>query len=361
MASVFNSENMLAFAYLSAGSVTVVIVYIILRILLHRIEFIVAHRRRSRFEARWRPAFNGCMLDAENCTLDMIPALATKERFLFLTLYNYYQEELAGFASQRLRGMARRLRIAAYARILVGKAALRESLVATIFLGNIQDEESWPLLEQQLRHDNPLLSIQAARALAQIDLDRALPLIFAEHLRRDDWQGAQVVAVLRKEIRADILTSHLARILTACRQSEVEKLLPFMDYMHHDDRSSYLRFLITTCTSPPLLARLLRAIDSDENLELARQFVDHEHWYVRNQAVAALGRLGSRADLPLLVRRLGDEQWWVRYRAAKGLAHILQGRDVDLLAIRDTHQDRYARQMIDQVLAEGRFDHHESV
>jgi HEAT repeat protein len=129
--------------------------------------------------------------------------------------------------------------------------------------------------------------------------------------------------------------------------------------MQQQRRSRHLRFLIKTSGSPHFLARLLKAVDSDENLELARDFVDHEHWYVRNQAVAALGRLGSRADLPLLVARLGDEQWWVRYRAAKGLAHILQGQDQDLVSIRDEHDDRYARQMIDQILAEGRFVTHE--
>jgi hypothetical protein len=210
---------MLAFAYLSAGSVTVVIVFIILRILVHRIEFIVHRRRVACFNARWRPAFTGCILEAENCTLDMIPSLAKGERFMFLTLWNYYQEELVGSSSEHLRGMARRLRISGYARTLIGKAALRQCLVATIFLGNIRDEESWSLLEQQLHHDNPLLSVQAARALAQIDLERSLSLIFAELLRRDDWQGAQVVAVLRKELLADILTPSLGKFLRSCSSS----------------------------------------------------------------------------------------------------------------------------------------------
>lgn len=361
MVSVFSSENMMVFAYFSALSVTVVVLLMILRILVHRIELVLYRRRLARFKARWKPAFTGCIIDAASCTLDMIPTLAKGECLMFLAFWNNYQESLSGFAYERLNGMARRLKVSGFARKLLANSAIRQRLLATVFLGNIRDRESWQVLAEQLHDDNALLSIQAARSLAQIDLDRALPLIFAEHLRRDDWQGAQVAAVLRNEMRADISTPHLTTFLQTCNDAEAEKLLPFMDYMYHEDRSQYLRFLIKKSSSAHLIARLLNSIHSAENLELVRDFVDHEQWYIRNQAVAALGRLGGRGDLPLLVKRLGDEQWWVRYRAAQGLARILQGHEEELAAIRDSHEDRYARQMIDQALAEGRFGHHESV
>lgn len=359
--SAFSSESMLAFAYLSAGCVLGIVFLLILRIISHRIQLVFYNRRVSRFNDRWDSAITSCIIDAESCALHMLPTLARAERFMFLIRWNYYQETLSGFAYDRLNVMARRLNILDYARHLLVKGTLRQRLVATVFLGNIHDKISWPMLEKQLHDDNLLLSIQAVRSLAQIDLDKALPLIFAEQLRRDDWQGVQVVAVLRKEIDADILTHHLLIFFQSCTDVEAESLLPFMAYMSHEARSRQLRVLINKSGSARLISRLLKAIDSDENLELARQYVDHDQWYVRNQAVAALGRQGGRADSPLLVKCLGDEQWWVRYRAAQGLARIFHDSVEELVAIRDCHEDRYARQMIDQVLAEGRFAHYESV
>lgn len=352
---------MLAFAYLSASCVAGVVVLLVLRILIYRVQLIFSRRKMASFKATWEPVLTGCIVEEESFPLEELPVLTKGERFMFLTLWNYYQEAFAGLASTRLNAMASRLNIAEYARCLVKKSALRQRLVATVFLGNISDRESWQILEEQLQDDNVLLSIQAARSLAQIDLDRALPTIFAELLGRDDWQGAQVAAVLRKEIRADVLTPHLSSFFQNCSDNEAAKLLPFMDYMYHEAHSQYLRFLISKSKSTHLISLLLQAVDSEENLELVRELVDHDQWYIRNQAVAALGRLGDRMDLPLLIKGLGDEQWWVRYRAAEGVVGILRDREEEIISIRDKHEDRYAKEMIDQVLAERRFESHGSV
>jgi hypothetical protein len=52
------------------------------------------------------------------------------------------------------------------------------------------------------------------------------------------------------------------------------------------------------------------------------------------------------------VGMLGDSQWWVRYRAARALAHLPWMDDERLRHIKGTLTDRYARDILHQVMAE---------
>jgi HEAT repeat protein len=73
---------------------------------------------------------------------------------------------------------------------------------------------------------------------------------------------------------------------------------------------------------------------------------------VRVQAARALARIGERTDIDLLAPLLGDREWWVRYRAAQALASLaaLYGQPLDVVG--HTLSDRFARDMLAQVMAE---------
>ena len=49
---------------------------------------------------------------------------------------------------------------------------------------------------------------------------------------------------------------------------------------------------------------------------------------------------------------LADPQWWVRYRTAQALQHLLAGAEGRLAQVRDAQEDRYARDILTQVMAE---------
>jgi HEAT repeat protein len=70
------------------------------------------------------------------------------------------------------------------------------------------------------------------------------------------------------------------------------------------------------------------------------------------QAVKALGRIGERADTARLAHLLADREWWVRYRAAQALVELPWLKRADLDALHATLDDRYAADMLAQVMAE---------
>ena len=57
---------------------------------------------------------------------------------------------------------------------------------------------------------------------------------------------------------------------------------------------------------------------------------------------------GGQTLMPLLT----DPQWWVRYRTAQALQHLLAGGEAQLAKVRDAQEDRYARDILTQVMAE---------
>lgn len=65
-----------------------------------------------------------------------------------------------------------------------------------------------------------------------------------------------------------------------------------------------------------------------------------------------LGRSGEQSDVDRLRRLLNDPQWWVRYRAARSLAALPFLNRPQLEQFAAEAADRFARDMLQHVLAE---------
>ena len=91
-----------------------------------------------------------------------------------------------------------------------------------------------------------------------------------------------------------------------------------------------------------------------EDLTIVRELTRHDAWFVRVQAVQALGRLGVPGDEDLLLLALNDREWWVRYRAAQALYSLRYLSDDEFARIR-ARQQGFARDMLEHVYAEGPF------
>jgi hypothetical protein len=57
-------------------------------------------------------------------------------------------------------------------------------------------------------------------------------------------------------------------------------------------------------------------------------------------------------DAVALEPLLADPQWWVRYRTAQALEHLFRDDAGRLERVRDAQEDRYARDILTQVMAE---------
>ena len=74
--------------------------------------------------------------------------------------------------------------------------------------------------------------------------------------------------------------------------------------------------------------------------------------FVRIQAARALGRIGKPEHVELLTRMLADRDWWVRYRAAQALVSLPFMGPNALRRLRDSQEDRYAGDILEQTMAE---------
>lgn len=66
--------------------------------------------------------------------------------------------------------------------------------------------------------------------------------------------------------------------------------------------------------------------------------LEHQQWIVRDETVAALGRLGDTSVVPVLLPLLGDRADWLRQRTADALAHIGGDAALDALWHEFTHR-----------------------
>ena len=72
-----------------------------------------------------------------------------------------------------------------------------------------------------------------------------------------------------------------------------------------------------------------------------------------SQSLDTVGPLAQSAeDCALLLGLMADSNWWVRYRAAQALLGMPRMGADDVVQLSRTVGDRYARDMLDHVLAE---------
>lgn len=354
MEFVFSSETMVAHAYAGLAIVSLITLSMLAWIVFLRIRLYFEQRHHANFQEIWLPVFTETALYPDCHKKDArFPPLPRRDFFLFMNIWLGFQESLSGAGLVRMNGLARRLRVQGYARRFLHKGRLRRRLVAVMFLGTLRDRGSWSDLETLLSHENSLLSTLAARALLKIDQERALPLVFAQLVKREDWPETRVAVLLRSVLTAELATTPLFDALRDSTDAEALRLLPYVEHMFNEERNRILRILLERSTSDRLISRLLKQIRCGHELDLVRHYAGHSRWHIRMQAVAALGRIGQREDIPLLLQRLGDEEWWVRYRAAQSLIKISGMTRQELEMIRDNLEDSFARTMLGQAMTEG--------
>lgn len=353
MGFAFSSETMVAHAYVGLTIVCLITVAMILWIVLLRIRLYFGQRHQAKFQEIWLPIFTETALHADCHPKDaVLPPLPPRDYLLFMNQWLSFQESLSGHALVRMNGLARRLKLHTHARALLKTGKIRQRFVAITFLGDLRDRSSWPELETLLSQENSLLSILAARALIKIDQERALPLVFAELAKRDDWPETRVAVVLQSVLTAELATTPLFAALQNSTDSGAIKLLPYVEHMYNEEKNRILRILLERSNSERLTSRILKHIQCGHELDLVRQYAGHSRWHIRMQAVAALGRIGQRQDVALLLERLGDSEWWVRYRAAQALLKMSGMTRQELEVIHDNLEDSFARTMLEQTLIE---------
>ncbi len=352
------SDGFLTWVYFTSLAIGAAILFMMARILVLRVYLLLSQRRTARFEAFWRPLLAELAIVPIPCKGMALPRLHRRDYRRFIGLWLAMQESLADEAHERLNHVARRLGAHRIAQRSLQRKSVPQRLAALIFLGHLKDRASWLTLAAMLHDASPVISVVAARSLMQTNPAKAAPLVFAELLRREDWPVERLGLVFRHTLSPELANLHLTPLLDDCDDETAIRLLPYVRYLHHEARDALLFALLSRSRSDRLTSRVLRQVENSGCLEQVRRYTAYPRWHVRMQAVAALGRIGTREeDLAILTERLGDEQWWVRYRAAQALVRLLGQSPNELRALQERHADPYARQMLAQVMREEALSH----
>ncbi|CAN7544503.1 HEAT repeat domain-containing protein [Massilia sp. LjRoot122] len=312
-------------------------------------------RRRQAAEAvvlaRWRPVLNAAVvgeLPAEGST--GLPPMLPGDRLPFLRLWVHLQGSVRGEAGDTLNALARRLRLDEEALAMLARGPRTARLLAALVLGHLRERRAWPdLLELSSDADNTL-SLTALWALVRIDPEAAADYLTPMFIEREDWALSHVAGILQQASAP--AAAALARILPSLGEAKLPRALRIAEALRLSLPPSVLGAALASPAVPVVIAAL-RSVLTPETIGQVRTLLEHEDWQVRVQAARALGRVGERADAGRLAGLLGDPHWWVRYRAAEALRDLPALSRADLEALRASLTDRFAADILAQVMAEG--------
>lgn len=320
---------------------------LLLLMLLVRLLQLVKQQWRRRVLNRWRPLLMASLYEHP----ESLPPLSRFDLPDFLELWNHLHQSLGGEARDSLNRVAVMARVpAAISRMLRHKNFDRR-LMAVRTAGNLRLATVWDVLRELLGNDSPGLSLMAAQALVRIDATRAVPLLVPHLLMRKDWPPNFVRGILR-EAGAEQAALHLVKAVEEASAEKACRLMLHLAEIAPVETAPIIARQLANPSDDRLLNICLQILTDRGELETVRQLSRHSNWHVRVHAASALGRLGTPDDAALLTGMLGDSQWWVRYRAALALSRLPGMTSEELRHIKDMQTDRYARDMLHQVMAE---------
>jgi HEAT repeat protein len=299
-----------------ALTLAIALLIVALRLQLGRHE-----RRWQQFVALWRPALLGAMLSPMP---PQLPELARRDQGLFLRLWTYLHESVRGDASDRLN-----------------RAAMDLSM-------DLKDPSAWDALLGLAHSNDGLISVNAARALIRIDPLLAAHWLMPLILARRDWEVTRVASFLVDAREAFWLL--LIKSLPTLDPRDLPRALGLTEALRLQLPPATLRYLLGPTLAAEVICSALRLVAASELKDEVNRCLSHPDLQVRQQAALALGRLGSRDDVPRLLALLQDAHWPVRLAAAQALSALPFVSTGELVALQA--EGSAANDVLRQVVAE---------
>jgi HEAT repeat protein len=340
------ADPILAAAFWTGIAALLLTLLLGLQIVRLRIALRARERRKARTLARWRPLLNAAIVGD---IPQQLPPLRASERLHFIKLWVHLQASLRGDAGAALNGIACRLGLDSEARAMLGRRARTERLLAALMLGYLGDRQAWPQLLRLAGMDDPTLSLTALWALVRIDPQAAAEYLTPLFIEREDWAMSHVAGILQQA--GTPVAAVLAGMLPRLNAQRLPRALRIAEALRIELPAESLAAALAS-GEVAIVTAALRIVNTPLLQEQVRTLLSDEDWQVRVQAAKALGRVGHRGDVERLVAMLADREWWVRYRAAQALVELPWLKRADLDALHATLDDRYAADMLAQVMAE---------
>ncbi|HMI36311.1 MAG TPA: HEAT repeat domain-containing protein, partial [Steroidobacteraceae bacterium] len=138
--------------------------------------------------ARWRP-----ILVAEPGGIATgLPTLSARDRSGFIRVWNDVHESLGGGTTDHLATLARKVGLEPQLYSALQSTSFHDRVMAVIALGHVHSAVSFTHLAGLLDDKSPIMSLCTARALMQVDAQRATPLLVARIVERSDWSQGSI-------------------------------------------------------------------------------------------------------------------------------------------------------------------------
>jgi HEAT repeat protein len=326
---------------LSVGLSLLMTIALLAALVLVRSRNAMYRRRQIVLTARWRGLFERAA-SGESLT-ESLPNIRKGDWFTVLAIYAQFRG---------IYDVAIRLGIDDYALSLLERGDDADKIVALNVLGEIRDARALESAVVLTRREGPELSRTAAHCALRID-----PSFIAGTLRlllvRDDWVRSRVEMMLR-EVDPDALGAAMRDVIAEAPEEAQPRLLDYVRFCPADSAHSICDSVLNTSHEPEALAAALRSLAplaQDRDHAMAVRFANHEESIVALSALRVLRKCVRNEDRDLLVRMTSHRDYWVRLRAAEAAVQLFPTAE---LAVQFSAglADRYARDAIEQVLAE---------
>jgi HEAT repeat protein len=328
---------------------TIITIVIALQVLWMRISLEIDKKRIRLFSETWEPFMIHYILGDK---LEL-PKLKSYDRLSFIMLWLHFHESLRGNITTKINALFNQLGLLKFVRQLLMKGSLDERIVAATAIGYLQDHTEWDRLVLMLDSPSPGLSITAARAMIMIDASSASELVITAIIKRRDWPISRLASIL-KPLKDSFLAAFSRRLEIAANEKHdyLPRLIRLFGSLNQNFIPDYLKKIIATSDDFRLVTSCLRLINDPQDIALARLRINDKDWRIQIQALAVIARIGTVADITLLVKMLSSKEWWIRYRAAHAIIDHPCLTWQDIYKLRDDLTDTYGRDIFNQVIAE---------
>lgn len=279
-----------------------------------------------------------------------VTRLRREEASGFIEAWNALCETLPEASVRRLAPLGHRVGLAEAAQRML-RGSYHDRAMTIIALGHLRDRHLYDQLVKFLDDRSPIVSLCAARALAQVDPPRAMAAFVPMIAQREDWVPGSVARILAENVDGSAAHEISNALLRANADSTV-KLVRFLADIDPQRAAVVVRQLLDGHVDDHIISVCLQLITDPQDRERVIGFLTASRWHVRMHAAAALGRIGGNGDSMRLEALLSDSVWWVRYRTAQALLG-LPGMGADALReLQSRHGDAYGRDIIEHVLSE---------
>ncbi|HBK55704.1 MAG TPA: hypothetical protein DDZ76_05380 [Xanthomonadales bacterium] len=317
-----------------------------LLVVLVRLHHALLTRHEQRTLARFTPVLAAALIEVPR----QIPAFSRRELQVVAREWLHAQTMLRGDAQARLNQLGMAIGIDRHARAQLTSASQGRQILGAMALGHLRESSALPALLHLVREGEPLASVSAACAVIRIDPVGHSLTIIRLAIRHKKWPLARLAEALA-EAREPACKA-MAEALRTALPDQLPGLVHLLARIGCENCGTILSRLLAHSPDAEVEAAALAALNDPARIHLVRSRVDHPAWFVRLQAASALGRLGRHSDIERLLTLTTDPEWWVRYRAAQALVRLPFLSASALDELRAGLTDPYARDIIDQALAD---------